>query len=116
EPTYEDLTSTSCLPYLDAVVKEGLRMYPTSTHNARVPSEDVFPLEIPVRSPSGDLIRELLVSAGQVRAFSIYFWVDGDTFKPERWIEPDGLPPKDKLQMGWSNLLTFNAGPRQCLG
>ncbi|KZT21966.1 hypothetical protein NEOLEDRAFT_1150396 [Neolentinus lepideus HHB14362 ss-1] len=43
-------------------------------------------------------------------------WKDPDAFVPERCIEPGGLPLKEKLQIGWSNLLSFNAGPRQCIG
>jgi len=99
-------------------------MYPAAMHNARITSEDdVLPLGTPIRTPSGEVIRELHLPAGQI----VYMphmsiqtlegvWKDGETFMPERWLEPGGLAPKENLQIGWSNLLSFNAGPRQCLG
>ncbi|EPQ51541.1 cytochrome P450 [Gloeophyllum trabeum ATCC 11539] len=124
EPTYDDFERPDRLCYLDAVVKEGLRMYPAAVHNARVTNEeDVMPLEKPVRLPSGEVISEIHVPAGQIvytPHLSIQrmegIWKDGDSFKPERWVEPGGLPPREQLPTGWSNLLTFNAGPRLCLG
>ncbi|TFK47319.1 cytochrome P450, partial [Heliocybe sulcata] len=124
EPTYDDLMSPDRLPYLDAVIKEGIRMYPAAVHNARITSEDdVLPLETPIRTPSGEVIQELHLPAGQIvytPHMSIQrlegVWRDGETFMPERWLEPGGLAPKEKLPIGWSNLLSFNAGPRQCLG
>ncbi|KZT21967.1 cytochrome P450 [Neolentinus lepideus HHB14362 ss-1] len=124
EPSYDDLMNPDRLPYLDAVVKEGIRMYPAAVHNARITTEDdVLPLGTPVRMPSGEVIRELHLPAGQIvymPHMSIQtlegLWKDGETFMPERWLEPGGLAPKENLQIGWSNLLSFNAGPRQCLG
>ncbi|EPQ51540.1 cytochrome P450, partial [Gloeophyllum trabeum ATCC 11539] len=68
EPSYEDLEGVHRLFYLDAVVKEGLRMYPIAVHNVRATTEeDVIPLEEPVRLPSGDVLHEIRVPAGEVR-------------------------------------------------
>ena len=43
-------------------------------------------------------------------------WGDGDTFRPERWLDEKSLPPKDQMTQGWSNLVTFSEGPRLCIG
>ena len=43
-------------------------------------------------------------------------WGDGKVFRPERWLDEKSLPSKDVLTQGWSNLLTFSAGPRMCIG
>jgi cytochrome P450 len=37
-------------------------------------------------------------------------------FIPERWITPDGVPPKSELPPGWKGIMTFHAGPRNCIG
>ena len=41
-------------------------------------------------------------------------WEDGANFKPERWMEE--LPKKDLCSTGWSRMLTFSDGPRNCIG
>ena len=43
-------------------------------------------------------------------------WKDADAFRPERWLDPDALPPSDALCAGWSNTLAFSDGPRNCIG
>lgn len=102
---------------------------------------DIIPLQYPVRSPTGEIFTELAVSPGQV---SNYFaalmgynvcsrvckvvvvpimsiqrmdsiWPDGDVFRPERWLEED-VKPRGKGYPGWSNLLVFSDGPRNCIG
>ncbi|OCH83627.1 hypothetical protein OBBRIDRAFT_742916, partial [Obba rivulosa] len=37
-------------------------------------------------------------------------------FEPERWITPGGVPPPSALPHGWSGLVTFCDGPRNCIG
>ncbi len=45
---------------------------------------------------------------------------DGSIFRPERWlstgIDQGGIPTPDDLPNGWSGIMSFSAGPRQCLG
>lgn len=41
---------------------------------------------------------------------------DSEVFRPERWIEPGGIPPHNQLPHGWSSTLSFLDGPRNCLG
>lgn len=43
-------------------------------------------------------------------------WGDGDAFRPERWIEENGLPPASSLNLGWSHTFAFSQGPRNCIG
>ncbi|EPQ52860.1 cytochrome P450 [Gloeophyllum trabeum ATCC 11539] len=128
EPTYDDLISGAELPYLDAVVKEGYVNGSISSNSAanygRVAlADDVLPLETPIITPSGKEIRELRIRAGQsinLPHISINtldsIWGDGQVFRPERWTDPRGLPLKAKGLSSWSNLMTFGAGPRMCLG
>ncbi|TFK48751.1 cytochrome P450 [Heliocybe sulcata] len=124
EPSYDDLTSNKDLPYLDAVVKEGLRCFPAAANYGRVAlADDVLPLETPITAPSGEVLTELPIRAGQsinLPHISINtltsVWPDGELFRPERWHEPSGLPSKSKALTSWSGILTFGAGPRMCLG
>ncbi|GBE83843.1 hypothetical protein SCP_0509000 [Sparassis crispa] len=37
-------------------------------------------------------------------------------FVPERWIVPGGVLPPAELPHGWSGLVTFCDGPRNCIG
>lgn len=41
-------------------------------------------------------------------------------FRPERWLaapgSADGVPPPSALPHGWSGLVTFCDGPRNCIG
>ncbi|EED83115.1 predicted protein [Postia placenta Mad-698-R] len=122
ELTYEDVQR---LELLDAVVKEGLRLYPASPQTERVAlKDDVIPLNKPVCTSDGTSITSLRVAAGQV--FHIPFTTmhvnpavwgpDAAEFKPERWFVPGGVPPPSELPHGWSGLVTFCDGPRNCIG
>nr|BAK09392.1 cytochrome P450 [Postia placenta] len=120
EPTYDDFQAR--LPYLDAVLKETLRLYPGLPYMERTAIRaDVIPLREPVRLSSGELISALPVLPGQVVLIPIIaiqrldaVWKDADTFRPDRWLHD--LPPSEALCTGWANTLAFSDGPRSCIG
>ncbi|KAH9918269.1 cytochrome P450 [Fomitopsis serialis] len=120
EPTYEDFLLR--LPYLDAVLREILRLYPALPYMERVATKpDVIPLAEPVILQDGTTTRQVEILPGQTVLIPIIaihrldsIWKEADEFRPERWLT--GLPPQDKLQSGWSNLLAFSEGPRNCIG
>jgi cytochrome P450 len=117
EPTYEDLMVSNQLPYLDAVVKESIRCHPTGGTTDRVATkDDVIPLGQPIELPSGEMLDQIRIKAGQLiqipmRAINI--WEDGAEFDPERWLRKESLPGKVG---GWSNISSFSEGPRMCIG
>ncbi|KAJ8454876.1 hypothetical protein ONZ51_g12775 [Trametes cubensis] len=122
ELSYDDIQR---LEFLDAVVKEGLRMHPASPQTERVAlKDDVIPLSTPITLPSGQKLSSLRVRAGQV--FHIPFTTmntnpavwgpDGAEFKPARWLTPGGVPSLSELPSGWSGITTFCDGPRNCIG
>lgn len=41
---------------------------------------------------------------------------NANEFVPERWIVPGGVPQPSELPHGWSGLVTFCDGPRNCIG
>ncbi|KAB8269484.1 cytochrome P450 [Aspergillus minisclerotigenes] len=102
-----EITSTTALqlPYLQAVISEGLRIYP--------PGSQGFPRNTP---PQGIVCNgtyvpgnvEVYTSAWTVTHDARYFH-DPYTFKPERWLDPNCTDNKDASQ-------PFSLGPRGCLG
>ncbi|KAL4262830.1 cytochrome P450 family protein [Pleurotus pulmonarius] len=117
-PTYDDFQTR--LPFLDAVLRETL--YPALPYMERLAMKrDVIPLRKPVRAQDGRVIHEITVLPGQTVLIPIIAlhrldstWEAPDAFRPDRWLT--GLPPADDLCSGWSNLLTFSDGPRNCIG
>ncbi|KAI0704555.1 cytochrome P450 [Earliella scabrosa] len=120
EPTYDDFANR--LPYLDAVLRETLRLYPALPYMERTAMvDDVIPLRNPVRLPNGKVVTEIPVTRGQVVLIPVIaihrmdsLWKDPDVFRPERWLSD--LPPPQDLCSGWANLLAFSDGPRNCVG
>jgi cytochrome P450 len=120
--SYDDIQK---LPYLDAVIKEALRVWPASPQTERVVlKDDVIPLSKPIKGADGQMISSLSVREGQV--FHIPFMTmntnpqvwgpDGQSFNPDRWLTSGGVPPPSELPHGWSGLSTFCDGPRNCIG
>ncbi|KAF5360940.1 hypothetical protein D9756_005071 [Leucocoprinus leucothites] len=114
------------LPYLDAVCRETLRVYPPLGTASRTARKDmVLPLSKPLRTISGKEVTELIVPNGTTIFLSIVgantnpeMWgTDSYEWKPERWLKP--LPEKvgeAHLPGIYSNLLTFLGGSRACIG
>ncbi|KAI0746369.1 cytochrome P450 [Daedaleopsis nitida] len=120
EPTYDEYQTQ--LPYLDAVLKETLRMYPGLPYMERVATKpDSIPLRDMVTLDGGEAVSSIHIAPGQVILIPImaihrmsHVWKDADVFRPERWLEE--LPATAQLCSGWSNLLAFSDGPRNCIG
>ncbi|KAE9989347.1 hypothetical protein EG327_002824 [Venturia inaequalis] len=107
------------MTYLQNVLKEALRLFPTVPLNTRTALRDTI---LPLGGGS-DGASPLLIPKGGNVAFGVYimhrrpdlYGLDAESFKPERWDDA-GLPLKrDKLLERWG-YLPFNGGPRVCLG
>lgn len=60
------------MPYLTAVVKEVLRMYPVSFHNHRqAGKDDILPVSKPMTLNSGQVVNEIMVPKGTKILLSI---------------------------------------------
>ncbi|KAJ7453487.1 cytochrome P450 monooxygenase [Mycena latifolia] len=119
-PTLEQLDS---LPYLEWVVRETMRVYPPVSHASRIAmADDALPLGTPYVDMDGNKHDTVPIPKGQIMHISIAdvntdtgIWgADAGEFRPERWEKiPEavhGLPGV------WANLLTFLAGPHNCIG
>lgn len=102
------------LPYLQAVIREGLRVRP--------PVVNLFSKDVP---PGGDTVtvdgRSVHIpggtcigySAGAMHHDKSLYGEDAQSFRPERWFEKD---PEKLAAMTRTNDLIFGDGKWQCLG
>ncbi|CEL53554.1 Cytochrome P450 94A1 OS=Vicia sativa GN=CYP94A1 PE=2 SV=2 [Rhizoctonia solani AG-1 IB] len=121
--TYDDIHN---LPYLDALCREILRLYPPVPFIEREAiTEYAVPLRYPIKGKNGEEIREIQVKKGTIVYISIKeanrsketWGEDADVFRPERWLEklPESIS-EAKTSGVYSSMMTFSAGPRACIG
>ncbi|KAJ7671617.1 cytochrome P450 [Mycena polygramma] len=119
-PTMDELNS---LVYLEWVVRETMRVHAPLVFTTRMAMEDdVLPLGKPYIDKEGEIHTSLPIRKGQMIHIPILavntdkeIWgPDAAEFKPERW---DMVPEAAKaIPSVWGNLLTFFAGPHNCIG
>uniref|UniRef100_K3XBX0 Cytochrome P450 n=1 Tax=Globisporangium ultimum (strain ATCC 200006 / CBS 805.95 / DAOM BR144) TaxID=431595 RepID=K3XBX0_GLOUD len=100
--TYDDVKK---LKYLDAVVSESMRLYPTVPIDRKEAAEDDY-------LPDGTFIpagTEVLYSPWYMGRHSPIWGDDPKVFRPERWLEMKTRPSVYEFP-------AFQAGPRICIG
>ena len=85
--------------------------------------DNILPLSTPLQTRDGKLVDSLVIAKGTTVGVSVIainrseaFWgPDSRKFKPERWLNKDGLVCAKDVP-GHRHLLTFSDGPTSCLG
>ncbi|KAH8101251.1 cytochrome P450 [Cristinia sonorae] len=114
------------LPYLDAICRETLRLYPpVSTVFRQANQATVLPLSEPIRGNDGKLLNEIPIAKGTITIVAIRscnrnkaLWgEDALEWKPERWLSPlPGALTDARIPGVYSNLMSFLGGGRSCIG
>jgi alkylphenol/PAH-inducible cytochrome P450 monooxygenase len=110
------------MPYLNAVIKENLRLHAGVPNLWRMAGrDDMIPLAEPITTNDGRVLHEIPVAKGQpvICACAAYnrlpgVWGnDADCWRPERWLNME----KHEVSVGMTaNLMTFSAGLKGCIG
>ncbi|KZV66085.1 cytochrome P450 [Peniophora sp. CONT] len=114
------------LPYLDAVCRETLRLFPPVRFLQRLARQDhVLPLREPITDVNGKVMTEVFVPKGtvvlcalaEVNRSKAIWGEDAREWKPERWLSPLPQTVTDARVPGvYANVLTFAGGARACIG
>jgi hypothetical protein len=101
-----DYLTLEKLPYLTAVIKEGLRF------SYGVPGRLPRVIETPKATFNGHTVpRGTIVGMSSwMMHRNPIIWPEPDTFSPERWLDPDKARKLEKY------LVAFTKGSRQCIG
>jgi hypothetical protein len=105
------------MTYLDAVIKESMRLYPVAPFVVRKLPHDLHLGELE------DDKKEIIVPKDTFACVWIYslhrnpkLWHRPDDFVPERWIDPDLQQLDDGQTKFPGTFMPFAAGPRNCVG
>ncbi|VDC03529.1 unnamed protein product [Peniophora sp. CBMAI 1063] len=119
-PSFDELAK---LPYLDAVIRETMRVYgPLTTTLRMAVRDDVLPVSKPFKDIYGKMHDEIRIGKGNrivIPLMGMNQWPslwgnDALEFRPERWektsAEIEGVPGV------WGNVPSFGYGPHACIG
>ncbi|KAF7364387.1 hypothetical protein MSAN_01099400 [Mycena sanguinolenta] len=114
-PSMDELNS---LPYLEAVVRETMRVHAPVINTQRMAVEDdIMPPGQTLYRPARKLTRQstrIHIPILAINTDKEIWGEDASEFRPERWEKvPDSA---NAIPGVWANLLTFFAGPHNCIG
>lgn len=132
DPSAAALQSVLGLPYLDACVRESLRLHSPVTSTMRVAARaGAVPVSAPFRDRRGRLCDCIRLARGDIVTVPMQavnkaggLWgADAHEFRPERWLDADGMSEEGRNAVRglWGGILTFGSGSvvngnRSCIG
>ncbi|KAI6029820.1 hypothetical protein PISMIDRAFT_51651, partial [Pisolithus microcarpus 441] len=115
EPSYHQLTND--FPHLDVVVQEVLHLHPSVPElTCEAAENDIIPLLDSVQTKSSGVVERgtiLSVPMSCINHSDAIWGLDTKVFKPEQWLELNGITKKAQEVKGYCHLLTFGNG---CIG
>lgn len=99
------------LPYLNGIMHETLRLYPTVPLTMRQAQRDTYIGDQFI--PAGT---DIIVSIWYINRSPELWGSDAGLFRPERWITDDGKPNQSGGANSNYDYMTFLHGPRSCIG
>lgn len=110
------------MPYLDAVIKESMRLYPVAPFVVRKLTADINIPREKDAATNNAATADTILPASTFACIWIYalhrnpkLWHSPEEFIPERWIDHE-LREKDAGQEEPGAYIPFAMGPRNCLG
>ncbi|KAG8695168.1 cytochrome P450-dit2 [Ceratobasidium sp. 394] len=115
------------LPYLDAVVRETLRVHGPVSNIVRESQVDtIVPLEYPIDTPTGKITSipikkgtRIVLNVIMANRYGKTWGERANEFWPERWIGnklAEVTEPGAHLPGVYSSMMTFGGGPTSCIG
>uniref|UniRef100_A0A7S1TDI9 Cytochrome P450 n=1 Tax=Compsopogon caeruleus TaxID=31354 RepID=A0A7S1TDI9_9RHOD len=102
----DDVSKLDKLPYLDAVFRESIRLYPPIPATARIASETITVGDLTI--PKGAYV---LVPIAALQRLPALWGHDANLFRPERWLNSSTGGASMNLAF-----MPFLYGPRSCIG
>lgn len=124
ELDHPDFSTINQLPYLEAVVRESLRLDSPVPATMRRTQQDVtVPLSKPIIGRDGTQMTEVRLRKGTTVMVPIHVvnWAqdnwgpDSKQFNPDRWLKEEAAYKYQNPGV-FANLMTFNHGPHNCIG
>ncbi|KAJ7438810.1 cytochrome P450 [Mycena galericulata] len=125
-PVNLDHDTVVALPYLDAVVREILRLHPPAAPGMfrEAVADAVLPLSTPITGTDGAVMSSINVPKGTTIYIAIaaanhnkQIWgEDALEFRPDRWIDGKVESVTQKMCGIYGNTMTFLGGGRSCVG
>ncbi|ODO08887.1 hypothetical protein L198_00624 [Cryptococcus wingfieldii CBS 7118] len=118
-PSLETLNSS---PYLDAFVREVIRLSPSVPSSTRSAKKNaVIPLRHPVVGRDGKMMNRVEIPKGTdiyisiiaINTSPLYYGPDAAEFNPDRFLGPQA---ENDIPGVWGGSMSFFAGPRSCIG